>query len=189
MKREEIIGIIRRREDRKLLDFLYKKVFPKVRRYVTGNSGNQADSEDVFQEAVLVLYKQVAEEKYDNIQDFEGFLMKVSKNIWINKARRLSRFEDRDFNDDIMGSDSFDPLVKLIMEEKWQAFDDLFQKLGEKCRELLTYSVFDKLSMDEIAVKMSFTNANAAKTNNYRCKQKLADLVMENQELANLLQS
>lgn len=189
MKRDDIIHAIHKGEDRKLLDFLYKKIYPKVRRYVTGNSGNEPDSEDVFQEAILVLYKQVADDKYNNILDFEGFLMGVSKNIWINKARKMSRFEDREFNDELVGKETFDPLIKLIMEEKWTAFDKLFNQLGEKCRELLTYSVYEKLSMEEIAVKMNFTNANTAKTNNYRCKQKLTELVMENQELANLLQS
>ena len=43
--------------------------------------------------------------------------------------------------------------------------------------------------MEEIAVKMQFTSANAAKTQHYRCKQKLSELVEQDVILKSILKS
>jgi RNA polymerase sigma factor (sigma-70 family) len=184
----EIIGRIKQREDREVLNWMYASVYPKVRRYVLSNNGVTEDSKDIFQEAVLVLYKQVVDDKYDQIKDVEGFIITVSRNIWINKAKKLNREVDSNVLEK-KSSIEDSPLIQIIMNEKWDAYQRLFDMIGEKCKELLTYSTYEKIPMDEIAVKMNFTSANAAKTHNYRCKQKLIELVTANKELANALKS
>ena len=168
------------------MDWMYRDVYPKIRRYILSNNGTADDSKDVFQEALLVFYRQVIEHKFDQIRDIEGYIIGVSRNIWINRARKRSREVDMV---DSPTDTQDDPLIHLIMTEKWDAFQRLFERIGEKCRELLTYAAYEKLSMEEIAVKMQFTNANAAKTTHYRCKQKLIDLVTADQELANSLRA
>ena len=185
---DEIVRCIKSSQDREVLNWMYKEVYPKVRRYVTGNSGSVDDSKDVFQEAVIVLYKQVIDNKYNQITDVEGFMIVVSRNIWINMVRKASRNVSQEFYKEEYSLDN-NPLVEMIMTEKWGAFQKLFDSIGEKCKELLTFSTYEKLTMDEIAIKMGLANANAAKTQNYRCKQKLIDLVAENKELANSLNS
>ncbi len=184
---QEIIHKVKTGQDKVLLNWLYDAVYPKVRRYVIGNNGSVDDSKDVFQEAVLVLYKQVIDNKYDLIKDVEGYMLGVSRNIWINTCRKTNRQVSIELADNPVQIED-NALIKLIMNEKWDAFQRLFNMIGERCKQLLLYSTYEKISMEEIAVKMQFTNANAAKTTNYRCKQKLIELVAANKDLANSLQ-
>lgn len=186
--KEHIIEGIKKGKDREVLTEMYRVIYPKVYRYVTGNKGSEDDSKDVFQEAVLVFYRQVVDGKTDRITDITGFVIAVSRNIWINKAKRMRKEVEADMLEYYDGGDP-NPLIQLLMGEKWSAYRKLFELVGEKCRELLTYSVYEKLSMEEIAVKMNLPNANAAKTQNYRCKQKLIDIVSSNKELTSLLKS
>jgi len=186
--KEHIVEAIRQRKDREVLAAMYREIYPKVARYVTGNSGSEDDSKDVFQEAILVFYQLVITERYNRIQDITGFLIKVSRNIWINKVKRTKKEVSVELlaeHEDYAPS----PLISMIMNEKWSAYHILFNNLGSKCREMLTYSIYQKLSMKEIALKMSLSNENAAKTQNYRCKQKLMEIVSANKDLKDLLKS
>lgn len=60
-------------------------------------------------------------------------------------------------------------------------------RLGENCRELLRYILYDKLSLKEVAERMDMGSEGAAKTRHHRCKRKLAEMIMENQNLISLL--
>jgi RNA polymerase sigma factor (sigma-70 family) len=185
---EKIIELILNGRDNDALSLLYNQVYPKVNRLVVANSGSEDDSKDVFQEAILVFYSNVTNNKYDRIYDVSGFIIRVSRNIWINKAKRAGRQVNSDFIEDYEDN-THSPLVSIIMQEKWAAFQNLFDSLGTKCKEILTYSVYEKLPMKEIAVKMNLTNEHSAKTQNYRCKQKLMELIGGNRELKDLLKS
>ena len=81
-----------------------------------------------------------------------------------------------------------DLLNDLITEERSNAINDLLAQIGEECQKLLKYSIYDNLSMKEIAQLMGYSNEGVAKTYNYRCKQKLIRYVEENKEIETLLQ-
>ena len=184
--KQEIVQNIKNRKDREVLDWMYKTIYPKVNKYIMSHNGSSEDSKDIFQEAVLTFYNLVVDDKVDKIDDVQAFLMVVSRNKWINKAKKQQRevkYEEIENEPDLQNS----PLITMIMNEKWKAFQHVFDQLGEKCKELLTFSVYEKCSMEEIVVKMGFLNADAAKTANYRCKQKMIKYVGANKALANAL--
>ena len=56
----EILKAIKNQQDDKVLNNLYDSVLPKVKRYICSNSGNEEEAYDIFQDAVLIFYKQVA---------------------------------------------------------------------------------------------------------------------------------
>ena len=180
--KEEIIIGIKSRKDRMVLNWMYKYIYPKVKSYILANSGTEDDSKDVFQEAVLTFYNLVMNNKSDKITDVEGFVLVVARNKWINKVRT----KKKEINTEFLENESDNqngPLVNMILNEKWNAFQDLIDQIGERCKELLAYSLYEKLSMTEIAERMGFISADAAKTTHYRCKQKMIDLVTKNKQL------
>ncbi len=55
---EEILnGILR--NDNVILQYIYKNFYYKVNLYVKKNSGDNEDANDVFQEAVIVIYRKL----------------------------------------------------------------------------------------------------------------------------------
>jgi hypothetical protein len=76
---------------------------------------------------------------------------------------------------------------ELLTKEREQYIVKLFSALGESCKQILLYSIYDKFSMKEIKVKMGFTSENVAKTKNYKCKQRLMKLVKDNASIQDFL--
>ena len=77
----------------------------------------------------------------------------------------------------------------IITEERAALVRALFAKIGDKCRELLTYTIFHKYTMKEVCERMGFSTENAAKTRNYKCKQQLIRLVDDHEALKGMLKS
>ena len=50
---------------------------------------------------------------------------------------------------------------------------------GQVCYELLKMAFFENKTMDAIAVSMNYTNADNAKNQSYRCRERLKKNVLE----------
>lgn len=172
----------------KVLSYLYEHTLRKVKRFIIMNNGTAEEANDIFQDAVIVLFNQVKLNKYNRNYEVDGFIFSVSRNLWIDKVRRGKRMPIRELVD-IDIADSQDLLMDMISKEKTSAMRKAFERLDEKCRKILNYAIYQKLSMREIAEKMGYSSENVAKTNHYRCKQYLSKIVKEDNTLLNLLEN
>jgi len=59
-----------------------------------------------------------------------------------------------------------------------------FNSLGEKCQKVLYHFYVDKITMDKIAEKLGYANADVAKTKKSQCYRRWADKVKEIQNLS-----
>ncbi len=185
----KIIESIRQGSNDKALAYLYDKPLQKIRKYILSNNGTREDANDVFQDAVVILFNQVRKDKYKEKFEIEGFLYSVARNLWIDKMRKEKRkVTDAAFVSNDL-SDFNDHLNDLIVKEKSAALRTVFDRLDEKCRKILLYVIYEKRSMKEISQKMGYNNENVAKTNHYRCKQYLSKMVKDDKELLNLLKN
>lgn len=181
----EIIEAIKKGKDDAVLSFLYKEVFPKVRHYIRGNKGNDDEAKDIFQDAVLIFYKKTKQSTIPEVINITAYICLISKNLWINRAKKLNTITEMPSGDFVNGDE--DLLSNIIIEEKKNALTNLLSQIGDECKKLLKLSVYDNMSMKEICAIMGYSSENVAKTYNYRCKQKLVQLVMKNKEMVNLL--
>lgn len=185
----EVIESIKKGEANNVLTFLYKSVQPKVRSWVMQNNGDADEAQDIFQDAVIAFYKYVTEDKFKEGNSVAGFIFTISKNLWINRAKQMNKLERNveihaDKHSEEMAAES-----QYISNEKAEKIQEILSQLGERCKELLTYSIFYRMSMEDISVKMGFSNADTAKTKNYKCKQRLIKLFKDNSHLKELLRS
>jgi RNA polymerase sigma factor (sigma-70 family) len=170
-------------EDR-VLSYLYKESLPEIKKYIMNNSGSMEDAKDIFQEAVIRCYNAIKLGKFKGNSTLKTFLFGISKNLWMNSQRNKNRKAME--LDHVVLADTIDLEENLISKEKTEAVNSLLKMIGERCEKLLRYSVYENMPMKEIAEKMQFPNENVAKTNNYRCKQKLMQLIAENKMLLQL---
>jgi RNA polymerase sigma factor (sigma-70 family) len=149
------------------------------------NSGSEDDALDIYQDAIVALCKQVRLNKFDMRHEVAGFLYSVSRNLWINKAKRDGRMsyipENFDFGDNTDFTD------QILTKENEKTLKAITEELGQKCFELLKQSVFLKYSTDEIIENMGFSTANAVKTQKYKCKQKLLNIIEGNTSFQEVL--
>lgn len=184
----EVITALKEGNDDAVLSFLYKEVLPKVKHYIKTNRGNEDEAKDIFQDAVIIFYKKAKLNQIEENTNVTAYICYVAKNLWINRAKKLNKTTDLS-NEYSMQMEDSDLLNNLITEERTNKVKELLSKIGEECQKLLKYSVYDNLSMKEICVKMGYSSEDVAKTYNYRCKQKLVQLVMKNKGIENLLRN
>ena len=58
---ESIVEGIRSR-DSSIIKYVYKEYYPIIKFLITTNSGSDSDAEDIFQDALIILYKKILEE-------------------------------------------------------------------------------------------------------------------------------
>ncbi len=185
---EAIYTAILNGEEDKALDYLYEYINPKVVQFVCANSGTTEEAHDIFQDAVLIFCKEVKIKRFKPEHGVGAFIYTVCRNLWINKAKRKYRqVESFSIENKLESSSNIER--DYISEERGKILQTLLDQIGERCKELLVYSIYHNLSMKQIAEKMGFASENAAKTRNYKCKQKLIKIVQENPQLRDALKN
>lgn len=182
-----IIDCIKNRQNEKALSYLYNHTLKKVKSYILNNSGSLDDANDIFQDAVIIFFKSVLENKFESNASVDAYIFTISKNLWINTAKRKRKLVHVDIEDQHISTNSDSQLDTIISKEKRTAIDVAYNKLDEGCRKMLGLIAYEKLSMKELKEKMELTSENAAKTMHYRCKQAFHKIIKENSELLNAL--
>ncbi|MGQ9620399.1 MAG: RNA polymerase sigma factor [Bacteroidales bacterium] len=62
-----------RRQDEKVLNYLYDNYFKLVKNHVIKNKGNSDDVYDVFQDAIVLLYQKICENNFELTSELKGF--------------------------------------------------------------------------------------------------------------------
>lgn len=180
----EIVEEIKKGNSDEVLLFLYQTTQYKLSSWIIKNNGNEEEAQDIFQDSVLSFYQYVLGGKFDEGKSVDAFIFSVGRNKWINRAKQR--------NKTVSGVDEYvygtpneisSEFAAVFSEDKSAKMDALLTQLGERCKELLTYSVFYSMKMVDIAEKMEFSNADTAKTKNYKCKKRLMKIINEDEQV------
>jgi len=171
--------------DYTVLQQIYKESLPEVAKYVKRNSGSFEDAKDIFQEAILIVFRKVRENTLKLTTTLHNYLFSICRNLWLRKLKRKGNKEV-----------GLDQLAEFAIEEdldadfiksrKWKLFNSKFKMLAEECRKVLKM-LFDGFSGKEIAARMGYT-ADYAKRKKYKCKNGLADLIKKDPEYKHLIE-
>lgn len=172
--RAEMLQKIRDRDQRTLTS-IYKEVYPMVEKYILKNSGSSDDAKDVFQDAMFLLIKKVADVNFELSSKLSTYLVAVSKNLWLKRlTRKKIDLNDLKYEEDFQNEEEIPDFEGLDRSKKmhWG-----LEKIGEPCKSLLEQFYFYKASMEEIATAFNYTNAGNAKNQKYKCLQRLKKLI------------
>ncbi|TAE13368.1 MAG: sigma-70 family RNA polymerase sigma factor [Bacteroidetes bacterium] len=168
MRDSQIIEKIRK-GDESALDYLYRKNYKMMTRIVTNNNGTEDEAKDIFQDAIIVFWQKVRTDEFVLTSKISTFIYSVCQNLWRKELERKSRLTN-----EVADSKEYSDFDR---QEREKILHSCINELGETCRKVLMYYYFDNLSMQEIAEKMGFANADTAKTKKYKCKKELDDLI------------
>jgi RNA polymerase sigma factor (sigma-70 family) len=144
--------------DSAVIQSIYKKFVPKVVSYIKNNSGDEDQAQDVVQEVLILLFNQAKTEQLKLTCPFDAYFFLLCKRRWLNEIKKSSN-KGVTIKEELASiHESADEMVLQTehFDEKQQLYDVMFQKLGEKCQELLKLS-FTLPSMEEVAGKLSVT--------------------------------
>lgn len=80
-----------RQNDEKLIAKIYQNHAPGIKAYLQSKGASTEDAGDIFQEAILDVYKLALDEKFVLSCPLEAFLLLVCKRKWINQREKFKR--------------------------------------------------------------------------------------------------
>ena len=162
---------------------LYQDHQATVFRFIQEQQGSLAEAKDIFQEGILVLYKQVRAGKFRGESSLGTYLTSICKYLWFQKRkkenRRAALLEQQPL---AFTPDQIDPYRKIEDNEQRDLMLALFQQISEQCRKVLLYALYEEFSMEEIAKMMGFKSDQIARNKKYKCLKSLKKIMNEQPE-------
>src|SRR5690349_8201913 len=77
--------------DRVLINEIYERSAQKIIRMVLQNNGMESDAEDIFQDALMSIFKKAKTDQFTLTCPLDAFLFLICKNKWINELAKRKR--------------------------------------------------------------------------------------------------
>ncbi len=157
---------------------LYNAYHPLLVKWMLSRGGIEADAEDVFQEALVILYEKAQAPEFCLTCKLSTYLFAVSKHLWYKKLQQSGLFfslNEQENESELEFGQTYMDDIQSHWDKELQ-FDQLsksLDQLGEPCSTLLKAFYIDKKNMQEIAKAFGYTNAENAKTQKYKCLTRL----------------
>jgi RNA polymerase sigma factor (sigma-70 family) len=183
---ELLNGILR--NDTIVLQFIYKNFYSKINFFIKKNNGDDDDANDIFQEAIIIIYRKLKANELVLDCTFETYLYSICRFLWLKqlekrKIEKESIKDNHEFNDELY-DDSLEKVTDL--NDRYRLYQKHFANLGKDCQKILQL-YFDKVPLKTIAQMMGFKSEKYAKKRKFSCKEYLIKSVKQDLEYKNIL--
>ncbi len=147
---------------------LYRKAYPAVETMILKNSGTRNSAEDIFQEALIVLVTNLRKPGFQLSASPGTFVYAIARNLWLKQLRhdRTHKVElSLDDDDPFLQPATVDlslvdfELAEAPPDHLHQQVKKSFDKLGEKCRQIIRLKHILGFSHNEIAEELDISIA------------------------------
>lgn len=176
-----------RQSDVTVLEFVYKSFYPYIKHFIVNNSGNEDDAKDVFQEAIVIIFRKLKSNRLEISCSFKTYLYSVCRLLWLKQLEKQKiRNELSIDNDDYI---ELEDKTKVVMEksEQFSLYQHYFEIMSNDCKKVLELSL-KKVSLKKIAQVMGYKSDKYAKKRKYQCKEKLIQKIKEDPKFKELVQ-
>jgi len=186
---EQILkGILR--HDNLILQYIYKQYYYNINYFIRKNQGSEADASDIFQEAIIIIYRKIKEnDLIFEKSSFKGYLFSVCRFLWLKQLEKR-RIEKEKLNDSLpYHEDLYDDNLNELAEknERYGLYQKHFGTLSTDCQKLLQL-FFEKVSLRDIAKVMGYKSEKYAKKRKYKCKELLISRIKQDAEFKKILE-
>ena len=173
-----MVGLLNGNND--VLSALYKKYYNIVLKFILYNSGTSAAAQDIYQETIIVLFESVKKPGFELKCQLQTYIFSIAKRLWLKELKKNGKtflFKESEENNLVDVSEDLKEFDEK--EAEIEKMNKSLIDLGEPCSELIKDFYINKLSMEQIAEKFGYTNADNAKTQKYKCLQRLKKIFFE----------
>lgn len=151
----------------------------QIYKLVLGNSGSQEEAEDIFQEAITVLFKRVMKDQNFILRDnVEGYIYGTARNIFYTAKKRNIKYTE--LNESGLNEQVDDPDIGY---DHIEIAANVLRYATKTCKQVLMYWAAN-CTMREIATLMNYKSEVMARKKKYECIQKLTRYFEQNPALA-----
>ncbi len=155
---------------------LYRLGFPPVRRYIGRRGGSPQDAQDVFQDALVILYEQATSGTLILTASASTYLLSISRNLWHQELRRRARLphEALPAEWEPAANDDTEALAAPAF-----AVRDYVEQLGGKCKSLLLNFYYFQQPLTQLAETHGYRSARSATVQKFKCLERLRRAVRD----------
>jgi len=157
----------------KIFSKIYTESYDSVERYILSRGGSKSDAEDVFQNALMLLYARLKENDLEIKSTFNGYLFTICKNLW---RRNLEKNKVTNIDIITLVNEDEDRAMAYVEQQQWEIYIEKFQELSENCQQILSL-YFNKVSYAELVKKFNYKSEVIVRQRVYKCKLKLIKLI------------
>lgn len=158
--------------DTKVLDYVYENFYQQIKVFVIKNSGSEEDAKDIYQDAILVIFKKASLENLTLSCSFSTYLYSVSRLLWLKQLEQKK--QQKIIAEETDSFVELDTSIAEIFEknERYKLYQSHFQKLSYSCQKILELFLAG-VPLKEIANILGFKSDQYAKKRKHQCKEKL----------------
>lgn len=187
-------GIRNRKDD--VLEYLYRELFPHVKNTVARYGGDEQDARDIFQEALITIFKRISENKLVITSSFRSYFLAQCRFMWFHQNNiKLNYYSEEDIEE----KNSSSPAVKNMLHDQDEdrlnqeylasGYEKIYQKhyrkLPADCKKVIRM-FYKKRAFSEIARKMNYATEDYARRKKYLCMQQLMKMIKQDPEYIRL---
>lgn len=153
-----------------VLTELYRQSFPPVCRYIGRRGGSEADAQDVFQDALVLLYEQATSGTLVLTASVSTYLLGISRNLWRQELRRRARLAPEALSEELAAG-----LAEETEAPAESAFAvlDYVERLSEKCKNVLLSFYYFQQPLTQIAERQGYRSVRSATVQKFKCLERL----------------
>lgn len=159
--------------NQKLLNKIYASNYPVIEKMILKNSGSTDEAKDIFQDAMMVFYKNTAKESFELTASIGTYLYAISRRLWLKQLKEKSKLS-YDQKDTVVEAFDFE-LISKNPDETMLKVVELLKKKGKNCLEILKRIYFNNQSFDHIASDLGYASGQVVREQKYRCIKRVRE--------------
>lgn len=176
---EEIVIGLRKRDNR-VLQYIYKNAFNAVKQLVVHNAGSDSDAEDIFQEALIIIFKKLRDDPaFKLTSTFTTYIYSISRLLWLKHLKKIKKIEIDPLNRDMEERIEFEePLPVEDKDLRLAIYQRTLKNIPEDCQKILRLTAED-ITSKEIARQLGFRSEGYVRKRRHFCKEYLINKIKE----------
>ena len=174
---EELVDGLRRRDNR-VLRFIYKNYYPVILNLVLNNSGNEDDAKDIFQESLIVVFRNIREKRDFKLESgLKTYMYSIARLLWLEQLRkRQASAKNLKESGPYIEFQEPEPFTKKDM--RYSLYQKAFTKLPEDCKTIMQMTS-NGASGKEIVAQLGVKSENYVRKRKHYCKEFLIRTIKE----------
>jgi RNA polymerase sigma factor (sigma-70 family) len=144
-----------------------------------------SEAEEIANDTLIYFDRNICNNRFEGRSALKTYFLEIAKRQWWKRRSRTGQPAEE--LPDTMSDTAPSVEVQYISEEKRKGFREALEQIGERCKRIFELLMLD-YSMEELAQAMSFSSADMAKKEAYRCRLKFREFITQNPVWKNRIQ-
>jgi len=157
---------------------LYQKYFGYTRKFVLANKGNIEDAEDVFQDALIILYEKLFDDDFKAYTCLANYVTGISKNLWLKKLRNRNFFVEIHENYYFENKEEINLSIENERDYR-DKLNDYINEISSHCKNLIQDFFMKNKSIEEIQQQYNYSTKHNAQNQKHKCMEQIRKIKKE----------